>query len=66
MRIIWLKSNTPPHQANLKDDYQKISTAALNQKKNKALDEWFARNRGTVFIEVDPEYAGCKVLDTEQ
>jgi peptidyl-prolyl cis-trans isomerase SurA len=66
VRIIWLKSNTPPHQANLKDDYQKISTAALNQKKNKALDEWFARNRGTVFIEVDPEFAGCKVLDTEQ
>ncbi|OON68137.1 peptidylprolyl isomerase [Hymenobacter sp. CRA2] len=66
VRIIWLKSNTPPHQANLKDDYQKISTAALNQKKNKALDEWFDRNRGTVFIEVDPEYAGCKVLDTAQ
>ncbi|GAB2951056.1 peptidylprolyl isomerase [Hymenobacter coalescens] len=66
VRIIWLKSNTPPHQANLKDDYQKISTAALNQKKNKALDEWFLRNRGTVFIEVDPEFAGCKVLDVEQ
>ncbi|RTQ49260.1 peptidylprolyl isomerase [Hymenobacter gummosus] len=66
VRIIWLKSNTPPHQANLKDDYQKISTAALNQKKNKALDEWFARNRGTVFIEVDPQYADCKLLDTEQ
>ncbi|UYZ58996.1 peptidylprolyl isomerase [Hymenobacter latericus] len=65
VRIIWLKSNTPPHQANLKDDYQKIATAALNQKKNKALDEWFLRNRGTVFIEVDPEYAGCKVLDAE-
>ncbi|AYA38533.1 peptidylprolyl isomerase [Hymenobacter oligotrophus] len=65
VRIIWLKSNTPPHQANLKDDYQKIATAALTQKKNKALDEWFLRNRGTVFIEVDPEYAGCKVLDTE-
>ncbi|GAB3836401.1 peptidylprolyl isomerase [Hymenobacter jeollabukensis] len=66
VRIIWLKSNTPPHQANLKDDYQKIALAALNQKKNKALDEWFLRNRGTVFIEVDPEYAGCKVLDAEQ
>lgn len=66
VRIIWLKSNTPPHQANLKDDYQKISQAALTQKKNRALDEWFLRNRGTVFIEVDPQYAGCKVLDVEQ
>ncbi|HEX8349927.1 MAG TPA: peptidylprolyl isomerase, partial [Hymenobacter sp.] len=62
MRIIWLKSNTPPHQANLKDDYQKISQAALNEKKNKALDEWFNKNRGSVYIEVDPQYADCKLL----
>lgn len=62
MRIIWLKSNTPPHQANLKDDYQKIAQAALNEKKNKALDEWFKRNRGSVYTEVDPQYTDCKVL----
>ncbi|MBG8552849.1 peptidylprolyl isomerase [Hymenobacter guriensis] len=63
VRLIWLKSNTPPHQANLKDDYQKIAQAALNEKKNKALDDWFLKNRGSVFIEVDPEYTGCKLLD---
>ena len=63
MRILWLKSNTAPHQANLSDDYQKIAAAALNEKKNKALDEWFAKNRGTVYLEVAPEYAQCKVLE---
>ncbi|MCB2407172.1 peptidylprolyl isomerase [Hymenobacter lucidus] len=63
MRIIWLKSNTPPHQANLKDDYQKIAQAALNEKKNKALDEWFLKNRGSVYLEADPQYADCKLLD---
>jgi peptidyl-prolyl cis-trans isomerase SurA len=63
VRIIWLKSNTPPHQANFKDDYQKLSQAALAEKKNKALDEWFKQNRGSVFIEVDPQYANCKLLD---
>ncbi|GAA4011698.1 peptidylprolyl isomerase [Hymenobacter fastidiosus] len=63
MRIIWLKSNTPPHQANLKDDYQKIAGAALNEKKNKALDEWFLQNRSSVYIEVDPRYLDCKLLD---
>ncbi|SHI67207.1 periplasmic chaperone for outer membrane proteins SurA [Hymenobacter daecheongensis DSM 21074] len=63
MRIIWLKSNTPPHQANLKDDYQKIAQAALNEKKNKALDEWFLQNRGSVYIEVDPRYTDCKLLN---
>ena len=64
MRIIWLKSNTPPHQANFKDDYQKLAQAALAERKNKALDEWFAKNRGSVFIEVDPQYTGCKLLNT--
>ena len=66
MRILWLKSNTAPHQANLQDDYQKIAAAALNEKKNKALDEWFAKNRGTVYLEVAPEYAQCKVLDVAE
>lgn len=65
MRILYLKSNTPPHQANLNDDYQKIAAAALNEKKSKALDEWFVKNRGTVYLEVAPEYAQCKVLDVQ-
>jgi peptidyl-prolyl cis-trans isomerase SurA len=62
MRILYLKSNVPPHQANLTDDYQKISQAALAQKKNKALDEWYEKNRSTVYLEVAPEYESCKVL----
>ena len=66
MRILWLKSNTPPHQANLQEDYQKIAAAALNEKKTKALDEWFEKNRGTVYLEVAPEYAQCKVLDATE
>jgi peptidyl-prolyl cis-trans isomerase SurA len=65
MRILYLKSNTPPHQANLQDDYQKIAAAALSEKKNKALDAWFLKNRGSVYLEIAPEYAQCKVLDTE-
>ncbi|UOQ78399.1 peptidylprolyl isomerase [Hymenobacter sp. 5516J-16] len=64
VRILWLKSNTAPHQANLTDDYQKIAAAALNEKKNKALDAWFAQNRGTVYLEVDPEYSGCRLLNS--
>ena len=65
MRILYLKSNTAPHQANLDDDYQKIAAAALSEKKSKILDQWFVKNRGTVYLEVVPEYAQCKVLDVE-
>ena len=63
-RIIYLKSKTPPHQANLKDDYQKIATAALAEKRNKALDTWFEKNRGLVFLEVNPDFANCNLLQT--
>lgn len=66
LRIIWLKAKRPPHQANLKDDYQKLATAALNERKATALDEWFEKNKGSVFIEIDPEYSDCKLLDLEQ
>lgn len=45
MRIIYLKSKTPPHQANLKDDYQKLAAAALNEKRRKAMSDWFEKTR---------------------
>ncbi|HSI89828.1 MAG TPA: peptidylprolyl isomerase, partial [Adhaeribacter sp.] len=62
MRIIYLKSKTPPHQANLKDDYQKISVAALNEKRNNALDEWFEKNRNSVYMDVNPDFVNCDLL----
>lgn len=62
MRIIYLKSNTPPHQANLKDDYQKLATYALNEKRRKALVNWFEKNKNTVYIDIDPEFNQCNIL----
>ena len=62
MRIIYLKSKTPPHQANLKDDYQKLATYALNEKRRKALSDWFEKNKNTVYIDIDPEFNNCDIL----
>ena len=62
MRIIYLKANKPPHQANLKDDYQKIATAALTEKKAKAMDEWFEKNKTNAYIDVDAEYIRCDIF----
>ncbi|GAB3528866.1 peptidylprolyl isomerase [Pontibacter brevis] len=59
VRIIYLKGKSKPHLANLQDDYQRISAAALAQKRSKAVDEWFRKNIDTVFIEIDPEYQAC-------
>ena len=65
-RILYLKSKSTPHLANLQDDYQKIAAAALAQKRDKAVDEWFRKNIDTVYIEIDPEYDNCRVLQLTQ
>jgi peptidyl-prolyl cis-trans isomerase SurA len=52
--------------ANLQDDYQKIAAATLAQKRDKAVDEWFRKNIGSVYIEIDPEFDNCKVLQLTQ
>lgn len=59
VRIIYLKGKSKPHLANLQDDYQRIMNAALAEKRSKAVDAWFRKNLGTVFIEIDPEYQDC-------
>ncbi|MDX2189400.1 MAG: peptidylprolyl isomerase [Bacteroidota bacterium] len=61
-RIVYFKSVSEPHLANLKDDYQRIQFATLQEKKNKLLNEWFKKTRGEVFIDVDKEYKDCDIL----
>lgn len=64
-RIVWFKSKTAPHVANLKDDYQKIASAAISEKKAGILEEWFKKTRGEVFIDVDKEFNHCDILKLE-
>ena len=61
MRIIYYKSKTAPHQANLVDDYQKIYKATLTEKKNTILNQWFDKNKNDVFVDVDNEYKPCNI-----
>lgn len=62
-RIIFYQDKVKPHQANLDDDYQKISAAALARKKNLKISEWFEKARSNVFIEVDPDYDYCNLTN---
>lgn len=62
MRIIYLKKVTPPHKANLEDDFQKIHSAAVAAKKNKVLSEWFHKTKNEVFVEIAPEFKSCDIL----
>lgn len=63
VRILYYKSRIPPHQASLKDDYHKIQVAALNEKKNRILEKWFAKARQDVFINIDKTYDYCGILN---
>ncbi|WP_205501794.1 peptidylprolyl isomerase [Rufibacter psychrotolerans] len=63
MRILYLKSKTAPHQANLQDDYQKIAAAALADKRNRAINEWFEKNKDTVFVDIVPDFKTCSLDD---
>lgn len=62
VRIIYLKSRTEPHRMNLRDDYNKISQAALEEKKMIALDKWLGSHLSSHYIMLDPSIAGCEGL----
>lgn len=55
-RILWLKSRSEPHRANLKDDYQLIQDMALQEKQNAAVDAWVKKRLATTYIRVDEAY----------
>ena len=63
VRILYYKTKVPPHQANLKDDWHRIQSAALAEKRDKAIGKWFSKSRQDVFINIDPTYNYCKILE---
>ena len=62
VKILFLKSKTPPHRANLSDDYQLIKSAALNSKKQRIMNEWFNETKKSIYVKIDENYESCKIL----
>lgn len=62
VRVLYLKSRSEPHRMNLRDDYNRIAEAALQEKKMIALDKWFTKNIRNFHIMVDPSVSGCEQL----
>ncbi|HEY8930117.1 MAG TPA: peptidylprolyl isomerase [Mucilaginibacter sp.] len=61
-KILYLKSTTNAHKANLAQDYPKIKEYANNDKINRTVSEWFEKKRKETFIRIDPQYQGCPML----
>lgn len=62
-RIIYLKSKSKPHRANLTDDYQKIQVFALEKKKKDVLEEWVKKHKQDTYISVDSKHKKCSELN---
>lgn len=59
VRLVFFKDRTEPHKENLKEDYNRISARALDQKKQKVLEEWFNEHITNYYIFIDDNYQNC-------
>lgn len=61
-RLVYLKSESPPHVANLQDDYYKIKAAALSQKEEKVMREWMEDKAKETYVYIESSYQSCDRL----
>jgi len=60
-RIIYLKSRTEPHKANMKDDYMKLLNMATFQKQKNAIEHWIEKKSKSTYIKIDEPFNTCKL-----
>jgi peptidyl-prolyl cis-trans isomerase SurA len=58
-RLIQLQSRTTPHKADLRQDYNKIQTAALEQKKAEYTEKWVLDRLRSTYLAIDPLFSDC-------
>ncbi len=58
-RLLKLIKRTPPHRANLKDDYSKIQEWALQDKQKRIVDEWINDKAAKTYIRIVDRYKKC-------
>lgn len=63
VRIVYLKSKSQPHRENLKDDYSRIATRALEEKKMQVLEDWLAKKISSYYVQLDEQFKDCPTLE---
>lgn len=61
-RIVYLRTRTAPHRANLKEDYGRIQDVALAQKKQMKINNWVISKIPSFYLWIAPEYRNCPGL----
>lgn len=58
-RIIYLKTKTHQHKANLSEDYDIIKNAALEEKKQNTIDKWIVDKVKVTNLKISEKYKNC-------
>lgn len=55
-RILKLKNRIDPHKTNIKDDYQRLSMMATEEKNQRLRKEWIKKRSKITYIKLDKDY----------
>lgn len=58
-KMLYLKSRTEPHRANLKQDYMLLQNMALMFKNNEVMKAWYIEKKESTYIRIDPSFREC-------
>ena len=58
-RIIYMKSKVAAHKPNLKEDYDLIKGAALEEKKQGMMEKWLVNKVKITNIKINENYRNC-------
>ncbi len=62
-RILYLKKRTEPHQANLKQDYDRIQESALANKKQQVINDWIEDKASQTYVRINDSYKDCNFIN---
>ncbi len=58
-RIVMVKNRIEAHRANINQDYDMIQSAALQLKKQNAIEKWVRARANRAYVHVDEDYKDC-------
>lgn len=58
-RLVMVKKKVETHKANLKDDYWRFQSWALNEKNQAVIKQWINNKAKKAFIHVDEDFSDC-------
>lgn len=64
-KILYLKSRSEPHRANLKQDYMLLQELALMNKNEEVMKDWYEEKKKSTYIRIDPAYRNCGNLSQQ-